>query len=342
MERTFALLLHLKGPSVHSILFKQGKDGYYEKANTIYRDIIFRYADLVKRDGHPSSRVFKDRELANWLHDNNNDFMNYYIEEGRNMNKANRLKNTINNIKPKIDDLLRLGLINKFDEVKQSKGTGMVTRYQFGPFTYLLLSIVRSSNPEPEESAKWIEHAYVIYQTILTAEDVPKISIFHTRLFKKFKDCGLFYDFVINPLTEMLLSSEQIRHVQDLVYQIVSETDDLEQVKLFHSLRNETLREMDPIERESILLLLKLDIERNIMSRVRSRRVYEEIWLRSSKESPNTLAVEGYCKGCRTSVGFLVDTVEYLDVIQHLPDEPVKKSCPTCNKDSLLIPKIYP
>lgn len=90
------------------------------------------------------------------------------------------------------------------------------------------------------------------------------------------------------------------------------------------------------------MVLGKSDIERCIMIRVRSRRVYEEVLLRSSKESPGTLAVEGYCKGCRTSVGALVDTIEYLDAIQYLPDEPIKKPCPTCNMDSLHIPKIYP
>jgi hypothetical protein len=342
MERTFGTVLHLKGPFLHSVIFKTGKNGYYDKATTIYRDIAFRYADVVKMEGQPISRAFKDRELAKWLHKNNNVFINYYTGDRRTTNNSNRIKNTINNIKPKIANLIRLGLLSKVDEVKQSKGTGMVTRYQFGPFTYLLLSIVRSSNPEPEESAKWIEHAYNIYQIILTAEDAPKISIFHSRLFKKFKDRGLFSDFVINLLAETLLSDTQMRHVQDLVYRIVSKTDDLEQVKLFHSLRNETLNEMYPHEREPVLLLLKSDIERNTMLRVRSRRVYEEVLLRSSKESPETLAVEGYCKGCRVSVGALVDTVEYLDAILYLPDEPIKKPCPTCNKDSLLIPKIYP
>ena len=88
-----------------------------------------------------------------------------------------------------------------------------------------------------------------------------------------------------------------------------------------------------------MLLLMKQDIEHNIISRARSLKNYEEALLRS-KESPESLAVEGYCEQCKTHVAAVVSTMEYLDAISSLPEEPIIMICPTCRKDSLLIPKI--
>ena len=42
-----------------------------------------------------------------------------------------------------------------------------------------------------------------------------------------------------------------------------------------------------------------------------------------SKESPESLAVEGYCERCKTYVAAVVNTMEYLDALSSLPEEPV-------------------
>jgi len=69
--------------------------------------------------------------MANWLLDNNVDFKNYYTDDRRNIKKGARVKNTIRKIKSKVDDLISLGLIRKVGETKESKGTGMVSLFQF-------------------------------------------------------------------------------------------------------------------------------------------------------------------------------------------------------------------
>ena len=84
-----------------------------------------------------------------------------------------------------------------------------------------------------------------------------------------------------------------------------------------------------------VLLLMKQDIEQNIISIARSLKYYEEALL-LSKESPESLAVEQ----CKTYVAAVVNTIEYLDAISSISEEPIIMVCPTCRKDSLLIPKI--
>lgn len=291
----------MKRPLLQSIIFSHG-EGYSSEAARIYTDIILKFADTVKIDGRAISREFKDYELANWLLDNNNDFKNYYIGDRSNIRKATRVKNTIHKIQAKVDDLIRLGLMSKAGVTKQSKGTGMVSLFQFVPFTYLLLSIVRSWSPEPEQSTYWVEQAYDIYQEILTADNAPTTNIYLARLFKKLKEHGIFIECVIDPLNEALMSDKEFRNVKELFYNVQTRSDDLK-VTLYRYLRNEVLKEMEPDARQRVLLLMKQDIEHNIVLTARSLRDYEEVLLRS-KESPETLAVEGYCEQCRYSIPF--------------------------------------
>ena len=105
--------------------------------------------------------------------------------------------------------------MSKAGVTKQSKGTGMVSLFQFVPFTYLLLSIVRSWSPEPEQSTYWVEQAYDIYQEILTADNAPTTNIYLARLFKKLKEHGIFIECVIDPLNEALMSDKEFRNVRE-------------------------------------------------------------------------------------------------------------------------------
>lgn len=329
----------MKRPLLQSIIFYQREGGYSSKSTRIYTDLIFRFADSVKMEGRARSRAVKDYEIANWLLDHNVDFNNYYKDDLSHIRRATRVKNTIRKIQSKVDDLIRLGLMCKVGETKQSKGTGMVSLFQFVPFTYLLLANVRSGSPEPEQSAYWIEQAYNIYQEILSADNAPTINVYYARLIKKLWEHGMFVEYVLDPIHEALMSDKEIKHLKELFYIVKITSDDAEKVKLYHSLRNEAIKELESDARQRVLLLMKQDIEQNIISRARSLKYYEEALLRS-KESPESLAVEGYCEQCKTYVAAVVNTMEYLDAISFLPEEPIIMICPTCGKDSLLIPKI--
>jgi hypothetical protein len=117
----------MKRPLLQSIIFYQREGGYSSKSTRIYTDLIFKFADTVKVEGRAKSRGIKDYEMANWLLDKNIDFKNYYTNDRSHIKKATRVKNTIHKIKSKVDDLIRLGLIRKVGETKESKGTGMVS-----------------------------------------------------------------------------------------------------------------------------------------------------------------------------------------------------------------------
>jgi len=132
----------------------------------------------VKKEDQPTSRVFKDYELADWLLDNNKDFKDLYSKRPNwNTNKSSRKKNTIRKIQGKVDDLIQLGLIRTAGTVKQSKGTGSVFLYEFTQHTYFFLVLLRSVGDESAD-----EEVYNIYQTILTDENAPSIFIFYSYL----------------------------------------------------------------------------------------------------------------------------------------------------------------
>jgi len=110
---------------------------------------------------------------------------------------------------------------------------------------------------------------------------------------------------------------------------------------IWNSLQSETLKELDKDMRDRVLLILRDRIQENIVSKVRSLKDYEEALIRS-RESTQTLAVESYCKDCNTYVCALVDIMEYLDAISFPTDESIRKICPRCSNNSLVIPKIPP
>jgi hypothetical protein len=266
---------------------------------------------------------------------NNQDFKDHYTEDlDRHANKSSQLKNIIRKIQGRIDDLIKLGLMKRAGTVKQSKGTGTVFLYEFTPYTYLLLALLRSISDESSE-----EEVYNIYQLILSDKNAPSINILYSNLFKKFKERGLYSEFVVNPLTEAFLTNKTARHITELLFDN-HKTDDVEKIMTYNSLLSETLKEMDKDARLHVLLILRDEIERGIVSKgVRSLKDYEEALIRS-KEDAQSLAVESHCEGCKTYVWALVDVIEYLDAVSLPTDEPIKRNCPTCGKNSLLVPKI--
>jgi hypothetical protein len=312
-----------------------GEKGYRDKATVIYRDIIFRYSLLVKKEGQPASRPFKDYELANWLLDNNTDFRDRYtIGPDKYTKRSSRIKNTIRKIQGKIDDLIKLGLIKRAGTVKQSKGTGAVFLYEFTRHTYFFLALLGSvGDPSADEEV------YNILQLILTDENAPSIFIFYSNLFKKVKERGLFSEIFIYPTIEELHTNKTYSHIMELLF--AKRVLDDQKIMIWNSLQSETLKELDKDTRERVLLILRDKIQDGIISKVRSLKNFEETLIRS-KESPQTLAVDGYCEGCNTYVYALVDIIEYLDAISLPTDEPMRKICPTCNNNSLIIPKISP
>ena len=125
----------------------------------------------------------------------------------------------------------------------------------------------------------------------------------------------------------------------DLIY-AKRELDD-QKIMIWNSLQSETLKDLDKDIRLRILLILRDEIQHDIVSKVRSLKHYEEVLI-LSMESPQTLAVESYCKGCNTYVYTLVGVIEFLDAINFPTDEPIRRICPTCSNNSLIIPKIPP
>jgi hypothetical protein len=144
----------LKGPFLYSVLFEEGKKGYHDKATLIYRDIIFRYSRLVKKEDQPGCEI-KEYELAKWLLVNNQDFNDRYTEDvDRHTNKSSQLKNIIRKIQGRIDDLIKLGLMKRVGTVKREKGTGTTFVYEFTRYTFLLLALLRSISEKTADRQK--------------------------------------------------------------------------------------------------------------------------------------------------------------------------------------------
>ena len=86
---------------------------------------------------HEDKRYFKHRELANWLLDHNQEFINFYRGIKAHTTRSNRIENTQDRVKSRLDDLAKLDLI-RVRETVQQKGSGTTNLYEITTYAILL------------------------------------------------------------------------------------------------------------------------------------------------------------------------------------------------------------
>jgi len=94
---------------------------------------------LEKKD-KPSDDPFRHWDLAEWLMNNNNEFINRYT--GSHTTISNRIEHTQNRTKDSLKDLVNLGLIVDAGQTKIKKGTATTSLYLFTDTAYLVAWII--------------------------------------------------------------------------------------------------------------------------------------------------------------------------------------------------------
>jgi hypothetical protein len=125
-------------------LFDVDKNDQYTKKALIYQDVI-RYC-IIRPTRSPNSTVFKHREIAKWLVNHNQEFMDRYKDPStRHITISNRVEDTQRRTKNCIDDLITLRLVRKVGTAKQDKGTGIVDLYEYTMYATFVACIIDAS-----------------------------------------------------------------------------------------------------------------------------------------------------------------------------------------------------
>jgi len=323
------MLQGLKDPTTYSIVEKD-KSGCYTRWALLYQDIL-QYAILQK------DKLFKDRELANWLLTKNQYYINYYNDPStKKITDGNRVGNILDGIKDKLDDLVTLGVLES-STAPAEKGSSVVRVCKCTLDGRLLACIIESIDSNKREKA--YHEAYSVIQIMLDIEPRASFLELLSALYKKYKDRGLFGVFVMDRLRHSLESDSEIRNIRQLQYAslVIFHTNDLEKGKLHFALWKETFSEMSPNSQELLLYGIKVDIEERMMFQCVSPKTYEENRYRF-RDDARIVVLEGHCKNCNLGYPLAAPLIEYIQRTNLRPNGHIANECPQCKNNSLLVP----
>jgi hypothetical protein len=171
---------------IHSI-FDKDKDGHYTKKALLYQDIII-YSIAREKEG----QIFRDKDpfrhwdLAKYLMNKNNEYINLYKDpSARHTPIKNRIENTQRRTKDKVQDLIDLGLMKKGEDVKESKGTGIIPTFIYTPAGNLFAWIIQSFDTQKRSDSEKEIYKILHDSMFRITDDSSSVSIFFSLLFKK-------------------------------------------------------------------------------------------------------------------------------------------------------------
>jgi hypothetical protein len=264
-------------------------------------------------------------------------YINYYNDPStKKTTDGNRVQNILDGIKDKLDDLITLGLLES-STTPAEKGFGDVRACKCTFDGRLLACIIESIDSNKRERA--YDEAYNIIQMMLNIEPRASFEIFHSALYKKYKDLGLFGEFVMDPLRDSVESDSEIRNMRQLQYAslVIFHTKDPEKGMLQFALWKVTLNEMSPDSQELLLYGMKVDIEQRMMYHCKSPKTYEENRYKHRQDAKN-IVLEGYCKNCNPGYPLAAPLIEYIRRTNLPPNASIANECPQSKNNSLLVP----
>jgi hypothetical protein len=264
------------------------------------------------------------------LMNNNNEYINYYKDPStKHYTTANKIENTQQRTKDKLNDLIEVGLIDIVGSTKVQKGNATTPLYQYNGSGYFLAWLIESFDPNKREMAN--NEIYNLFDSNFKALVSPSsYSIFNAALYKKYKEKGVFGSFVVDPLRERLDSNSQTRDIQELFHRIgVLYVDDDDQSEFFRDLWHEALNELDAKTRDLVLHNIKLEIERRMEAKAQDLSKFEQARF-LIKHKHDTVALEGYCDRCNTRYPIAIGLEGYLYIANFIPSKPVKAECYLC------------
>jgi hypothetical protein len=175
----------------------------------------------------------------------------------------------------------------------------------------------------------------------LKTQPQASYEIFHSKLYERYRNKGVFEHFIIDPLRESIDLHSEITSMQELQSKalFIFHTKDKEKANIYLDLWDETFNEMELHLQQLLLYKMKVDIEQRMADSAESPKTYEEARF-NLRAYPELLALEGYCKNCNLGYPMTTTVRQYLERINFLSDEPIKSECRVCKNISVLVPTL--
>ena len=142
-------------------------------------------------------------------------------------------------------------------------------------------------------------------------------------------------------LRQSLESHSEIKTMGELLYSslIVFRTSDASKGNLYLDLWDETFKEMSSFVQGLLLFNMKMEIEQRMAHWAKAPQTYEKARLQYV-HLPTTLVMEGYCKNCNLGYPLMMKLIQYHEITNFMPDDPIIRQCPNCKNNSLHVPTL--
>ena len=118
---------------------------------------------------------------------------------------------------------------------------------------------------------------------------------------KKFKDLGLFENFIVKQLRKSLESNWNIGSMRQLLFSSsIIDFDDVTNATSYNELWEQTLNELEPDVKMLALHNLKLPLEKEMYMRSKNQGEYEKQRF-ENRDKPDKVMLEGICHNCHVT-----------------------------------------
>ena len=224
---------------------------------------------------------------------------------GKRLNNSNRIENIQGRIKRSIDSLVNLRLLKETGQVKEQRGSGLVSTYCYTRSGYLISQVIQCVI-NGGENAK--EQLYNLFQRVFKVEDHSlSMFILNSKFIEKIHDKNLFGDYVT--IFQKALDSKDITDIESLAMLIQKLISPLFQQRHFVRAWVEAIDELEPQIRQLFMYEQKLAIDFKMGSKALSRDY--EVKRLELRENVEEVALEGLCTACNQRSAFKMKIIKY-------------------------------
>ena len=336
------MVIYVKEVPGINLIFKKDNEGNYLPNSLLYQDILY-YA-IVLRTEHPENgynNSFREREIAKWLLKHNREFLEYYRGiSTRTTTYQNRIENRLPRIRDKLNDLIKIGLVEECGTTKALKNSDIITLYKYTLDGYLLSYLIESLDPTKQENAD--NEIYNLYTWYF--EQFPSsTSPFSLMIYKKLKE-GQVFGRLVDILRDVISKGTHINNMQEFfsaatLPQYLTDMTKENPTKLSGMLEK-LIQEMDRQKRDLFFYDIKQDIETKMARKVDN--IYEYIKLRHQiRYRIDIIALLGVCEDCKSVLPKAVNLLWYFTKIYCIPHMMMRANCSKCKKErSVIFPQL--
>jgi hypothetical protein len=306
------------------LIFEKDENGCYTKPASLYQGIL-RYSLNIEKDPSGDSKSFRHWDLARWLMNNNQEFINRYKDPfNSHTTTSNIIENTRERTKNALSDLMDLRLIYLAGTEPQREGTGIVHLYKFAWSAFLFGWLIEGTKPNKRGRAN--DAIFKSFDSHLKTPYTTAVEAYYSRLY-------------YNSMREVseIINARNIDEFLEEHVRVIRVKGD-ENRKIYLESWKETMDELDPDTKKLAMHSFKLEIESKMRERALDLETFEKMRF-DFRDKYDKVIVVGRCDSCHGVLTGNCNLLEYMIAYNHSSNHNVLMNCNRCQTGIIIVEK---